>query len=637
VWQTAFETLSGGAVFFTLTIPPGLLTLRLLGIVASPLARLSMAIGLGSAVVLSVLVVELTLGHHWLILPLTVGSLVALRSGPLVATVRALAPELTASILLGALALFANAGDVVRDPDKLSVKVGFDISDRAFYGRVAQELERAPIWAVENPAFSPLPLQYSYLPSLAGVLLHRYASVDALTAFGTCLPAIGLTFTGIAAAALAQAFGSATSLARLLTMVLVVLGGGMSFLVPQINDSWLERTRHFFVFYSFSGESLFYNPWMLGLPLAFVTLLGLSLLLNGSAGAMVVPTAILLSSLFEAKVFAFISLWLAVTALGLFSFDRRLLAVAALSLLLVTPAVILVAMSGGAREGAPLVFDPFAFVTEALSSNPSLQCLAATLGVPIAGAVVLSGGLGFRLLGVPRLSGSMRGSEGGAGRIAALAILLSIGLALTFAGQPNRFDGVQFMLLPLSLMWIFVGPALGAMLGRSGLSRLVAVSIVGLSVLEPIRYLARKAEPEVFTSKDAIDRRRFELSGSTLEACQWLVEHSRTTDRLILPLSDDPEDRGGLKPVYVGLLSARRLVAEAAPFSVSASLARDRQAAVRRFYDTEDPAEAESILKRLRVAWVWENASRPLRFESAKLIPRALFGTTRLLSYSDEP
>ena len=636
MWGTAFETCVAGALFFTLTLPPGLLILRLLRLDVPSLARLAMAIGMGLCLVLSALVVELALGGPWLVLPLTVTSLLLLRPGrSLLPAVRAVAPELMAALFLGSAALLANGGDAVRDSSGLSVRVGFDISDRAFYGRVSQELERASIRAIENPAFAPLPLQYSYLPSLAGVLLHRYAGVDALAAFGTCLPAIGLIFTGIAAAALAQVFGGITRLARLLTMFLVVFGGDLSFLVPRINGSWLERTRHFFVFYSFSGESLFYNPWMLGLPLMLATLLGLSLLREGSGPARVIPAALLLAALFQTKAFAFISLWLAVAVLGLLTRERRLLGVAALSLFLTSPGMILVAASGGAREGAPLALDAFALVDEAISTNPSLASLAASLGAPFAGAIVLLGGLGLRLLGVPRLLRVAR--EGVAARVCALAMLLSIALALTLVGRPNRLDGLQFMLVPLSLMWIFTGPALAALLERPGASRPVAALMVALSVVTPIRYLAQKGAPEVFTSSQAVDRRRFQLQRSTVEACEWLQKNSRPTDRLILPLSGDPEDRGGLKPVYVGLLSSRRLVAEAVAFSVSASLARDRQEAVRRFYEATDAAEAESILRQLRVAWVWEDAARPLRFRSAGLIPRVVFGSTRLLRFQEEP
>lgn len=637
VWAIAFETLAAGAIFFLLTTPPGLVALRLLRLEAPPLARLAVAIGVGSSLVLSVLVIELGLGVRGLILPLAAGSLLWLRPGrALVFSVRAIAPELGVAMLLGATALLANAGDAVLDPDGLSVKVGFDISDRAFYGRVSQELERAPIWAIENPAFAPLPLQYSYLPSLAGVLLHRYASVDALAAFGTCLPAIGLAFTGLAAAALAQALCGSSLPSRILTMVLVAFGGDLSFLVPRVNGTWLERTRHFFVFYSFSGEALFYNPWMLGLPIMLTVLLCLALLARAPGRSRLFPAALLLAALFQAKVFAFIPLWIAVALLGVFRRDRRLLGVAALALVLAAPGMALVAASGGARDGAPLLVDPLAFVHEAISTNPSLATLAGSVGTPFAGVVVLLGGLGFRLLGIPRLlSAARQGSEGA--RLCALAALLSIGMALILVGRPTRLDGVQFMLLPLSLLWVYAGAALGVMLARPAPYPLVAALIAGLSVVTPIRYLAAKGAPEFFTSEDALDRRRFQLSRSTTEACRWLLAHSSPTDRLVMPLEGDPEDRGGLKPVYVGLLSSRRLVAEAVPFSVSASLARERQAAVRRLYDTADAAEAESILTGLGVTWVWEESARPLRFNSARLVPRAVFGGTTLLSFLGRP
>ena len=635
VWAIAFETLAASAIFFTLTAPPGFVALRLLRVEAPPLARLALAIGVGTVVTLCVLVLVLGFGLRGLILPFATGSLLWLRPGrPPASSARAIAPELASAIVLGAIALLANASDVVLNPDGLSVRVGFDVSDRAFYGRVSQELERAPIWAIENPGFAPLPLQYSYLPSLAGVLLHRYALADALAAFGTCLPVIGLVFTAIAAAALVEALGASSLLSRALTMVLLAFGGDLSFLVPRVNGSWLERTRHFFVFYSFSSEPLFYNPWMLGLPVMLTALLCLVLLTRAPGRSLLLPAAVLLAALFQTKVFAFIPLWLAVAVRGAFG-DRRLLLVAALALVLAAPGMALVAGSGAARDGAPLLVDPLAFIHEALSSNPSLATLADSVGVPLAGLVVLLGGFGFRLLGIPPLlNAARRGSEGA--RICALAALLSVTMALTFVGNPTRQDGVQFMLLPLSLLWVFAAPTLSVRLERPGLNRLVAALIVTLSVLTPIRYLASKGAPELFTSEEALDRRRFQLSRSTTEACAWLRAHSLETARLVLPLEGDPENRGGLKPGYVGLLSSRRLVAQAVPFSVSAPLAAERQAAVRRLYETADAAEGESILLRLGASWVWEESARPLRFHSPRLVPRAVFGGTTLLSY-DRP
>ena len=69
MWGTAFETCVAGALFFTLTLPPGLLILRLLRLDVPSLARLAMAIGMGLCLVLSALVVMVeglfvALDHH---------------------------------------------------------------------------------------------------------------------------------------------------------------------------------------------------------------------------------------------------------------------------------------------------------------------------------------------------------------------------------------------------------------------------------------------------------------------------------------------------------------------------------------------------------------------------------------------
>jgi len=146
----------------------------------------------------------------------------------------------------------------------------------------------------------------------------------------------------------------------------------------------------------------------------------------------------------------------------------------------------------------------------------------------------------------------------------------------------------------------------------------------------PIRYLALKAAPDLLATSP-LDRLRFVLSPATVEASRWLRGHALAEDRLVLPLSGDPEDRGGLKPLYVGLLASRRVVGQTATFHVGVDLARERRTLIRRLYETTDRSEGERLLSQLRIAWVWEDAERRLQFQSPRLVPRAVFGRTRLV------
>jgi hypothetical protein len=625
----ALDALFAGIVFLGLSLPPGFLFLRALRIQGPPLTRLALALALGLVIVLCALVLELLAGGPWLILPLSVGCLLLLKPdrglGP---PLRSMGPEIVASLLLGSVALVANGSDVFLDEGGLSVRMGFDVSDRAFYGTVSQELERAPLWRLENPAFAPAPLQYSYLPALAGVLVRRYAGVDPLVSFGTSLPAFGIFFTGLAVAALAQSFG-AGRLGRLLCMVLVILGGDVSFLVPDIAPNWLERARHFFVFYSFGAEASIYNPWMFGMPLALTTLLGLKLLLDGTGRELVGPVALLLAALFQTKVFAFIPIWLAVALFALVARHLRLGAVALLALVLSLPSLLLVAASEGVRGGPPLGFEPLALIRDAVSMHPSLTRLAALAGFPVAALLIVLGGTGLRVFGLPELYGRMRRDDGAAARLCALVVGFGLVLSCCLVGRPTRLEPVQFMFLPHAVLWVFFGLALARGF-HAPASRVVIILVLALSVVTPIRYIALKAAPD-YLATSPLDRMRFVLPATTVEASLWLRFHSPAADRLVLPLSGDPEDRGGLKPLYVGLLASRRLVGESALYHVGEGLALERQSMILRLYATTDPSEGERLLSQLKVDWVWEDIGRRLQFQSPRLVPQAMFGRTRLL------
>ncbi len=622
-------------LFFGVLLPPGLVAVRLARIEATPLLRLAMALGFGFSMVLALLLLELQMGGPWLLLP-TVAIAIGVSRPSLrqVTHLRGIAPDLIVAVLLACLALWVNAGDLRFGPGGVSARVGFDVSDRTLYAMVAQELERAPVQRMQNPAFAGMPLHYSYFPSLAAILLHRYAGVPLLQACTTYLPALGLGLTGLMTCALAQSLGARGWVTRSLSALLVALGGDLSFLVPHVNDSWLERARHFYVFYSYSGEVLFYNPWAFGLPLAMATILWASGYCKVGSGMSLLAAATVTAALFETKAFAFLPLWLAVACLGLTGRDRRLLALAGASLALVSPALFLTLGRGDPRESAPLLLGPLAFVKDAVAANPTLSTIAAHAGLAATAVLILAAGFGLRLVGLPRLLQLIATHT--EARLAAVAMVIATALALCLRGNPTRLDGAQFLVLPQALLWLFAAPAVHAISRRGLASRLLGGVFVVAAAVSPLRYIAMKRFPEFLTTPGSMDRLRFTLSPSTVEACKWLSVHSRPAETLVLPLVGDLENRGGLKPLYVAAIAERRIAGQGVPYLVAPNIVMERNTAIERLYSTRDPAEGERILAGLGATWVWVDAARPLRFRSARLEWQANFGPTTLLRLAPE-
>jgi hypothetical protein len=248
----------------------------------------------------------------------------------------------------------------------------------------------------------------------------------------------------------------------------------------------------------------------------------------------------------------------------------------------------------------------------------------------IAILVVVLGGLGLRLLGFAYLAVRTRRGDRGP-RLLLLVSCVSLILGFAVVGRPVRLDGIQFAFVAHPILWIAAAVALAAASRETATTRAFAGVILLIAIQGPVRYLLKKAAPEVWTSSSGFDNLRLSLGPTTMAACRWLRTNSTVTDRLALPLVGDPENRGGFKPLFVSLLAERRIVADSIPFSVSDEVARERQAAVNALFVTADRAEGERLLSVLQAQWIWEDAARPLKFESFRLVPRARFGSTRLV------
>jgi hypothetical protein len=602
------------AVFAALVLPPGYAALRLARSSSGGIAGLAAAVGLGWAVVLPVLLLEVVSGARFLVLLMALGALAWLRPARgALRGARALAPDLVLPLALGALFLAANGSDFRQDDAGVSLRLGFDVSDRVYYSLVADELLRAAPHRLENPVQAPLPLQYSLFPALAGLLLRRYACAPGLAAFVWQLPALGAIAVGLAVAGLLAEWGLPRP-SRIVTTVLVVLGGDLSFLAVAANRTGLERSAHFFTFHSFAAEALLYNPWVWGLPLTLVAVLLAGRWLAGGSRRELALLALVAGALWQTKVFAFLTLAGAALATAAWRRSGRLAAVAAACVVGGLPWMVLTASSPGAA-GWPLRLAPLRPVRLSLEVNATLRSAATVLGdapplVLLLGTVLfLAGAIGLRLIGLPRLVREARADASGLHALVAAAIATGLAVSLTLRGHPMPVDGIQFLMLALYLSWLYAGPALAGP-GRRRI--LVAVPLVALAVAAPVTSLARKLAPERFTSPASLDRVRMRLRSDTVAAAARLRAASPPGARVVLPLAGDPEDVGGMKPLLVAALARRRVVAHPHPLGVPAATAQERVEWVERVYSSGDPAVVGDALDRLGAGWVWEDAARPL-------------------------
>lgn len=636
------ELVASVGIFVLLVAPVGYALLRIVTRAPPQQADLAVALGVGFAAVMPLVLAEAWLRAPILVLPAAILSVVSLRHElKRLLEPRGIAALLALPLLLASLAVLVDCGDMRVEPGGLSFRVGFDVSDRAFYAMVAEEMRRAPPPTTENPLFAGVPFPYSFFPALAGFLVHRYAGASLLGVFFCYLPAAAFLFIGLAIECYLRETGTLSRAPRVLTALLVVLGGDLSFLVPARNLTALDRTRDFLVFHSFSAECLYYNPWMFGLPLVLVWLTLARRQLAGAGRQSLILVALVSGALWETKLFAFLPLCLGGLVGGLLSRRPRLLGLTSAALAGALPWLCLTSLSGSSREGPPLVRSLFYPVRVALGVIFGPGFPASLAGDGISGAVVLGlatlpfivGALGVRLLGAPRLVEACRSADRDLHLLIGFSLGLAACLGLLLVGNPVPTDGVQFLILPQLLAWLYAGPALAARLTRPSVAgRLAGCALLALALAGPVRYVALKLFPESFTAEGAMDRRFQPLSRDARDACAWLAESKRAEGRLMVPLAGDPEDVGGLKPFYIAAVSGRRLVAVAGEFNLSPRLAETRRQAVHAFYDTQSADAAEHILENLGVRWVWEQRGSPLRFRSARL--SRVFGAGEVTLYA---
>jgi len=628
--RTLLDLLIAAAVFLLLLAPVGFALLRWAGRRAGP-EDLALALGLGYAVVLPLLLGELWSGIPGLALAAAILALVSLRRElRALLALRALAPLLALPALLFLLGVWVNMGDLHAGADGLSFRSGADVSDRVLYAMIAREVGRLPPPNTENPVFAGARLTYSFFPALLALLLERYASLPLLATFLLPLPAIGLGFTGLAADRLLRAMSVTSTWKRASSVLLAVLGGDLAWAIPAPNLTALERTRYLSIFWS-QSEWLFFNTWVLAAPLALVLLTLLRLWSREPRPRDMLLFALLSGALFETKVFTLIPILGAVAIVGTI-LRRRAWAMLTLALGLgLGPWLLLTRLSAGEDAGF-LAWAPLLLVKNMLTHVPVLQKLNQA-GVAVAwifGTLIfLVVGLGIRIFGLALLAREARRDNSGFDAAVASCVVLSIALSLTLAVRPVWYDNSQFLLLPQFLLGSYTASSLFKAWRRRRLRALVIAAWLVVP-LAPLHYLLTKKFTLALTPPEAWDRKRQLLSPASVTAALWLDEHAARSDRLALPLEGDPEDLDGLKPFYVSALSRRGLLAARLAFHLPQAEASRRGNDALSLYATDRADEALAILTRWRVRWVWENAGQPLRFRSDRLRLAFAGGPVRL-------
>lgn len=618
------------AVFGLLLAPTGYwLIHRLDG--TPPRARdLGLALGVGFAAVIPLLWLERVAGLPVLVLPATVASVVALRRqwrGFLAEPVGL--PFLLLPLALAALAFWADAGDVRWSGGAASVRLGFEMADRAFYALVSQEVLRDPTPAMQNPLFAGVTFAYTYFPALAGLLLHLYGGLDLLSVFQVHLPVVSFAFIALAVDRALLEWGVTSIAARIVTPLLCVLGGDLSFLFPAEGVMGARRSAQFLAFCSYSAESLTYNPWMIAFPLVLVGLVLASRYLREGGRGRLLLAAWSVAALWQTKVFACVPLVLGLLAAAALLRRRRLVELAVATSVLALPWMVLSTIGGDGTGPRPLGLDLLYPVALSLSVHPKWRalsdlCASATNGfvrwpaIAVATAIFFACGLGVRLLGAGLLVRRVRRDETGLWTALALALAAALVLGVFVVGHPLALNGAQFLILPQLLLWMLVGPWLADALAAGTARRLLALVLLLVACVSPVRYLAFKAWPGRFAPRQ-VDGLRSELPAGTVAAATWLAGQPASGANLLVDWRARAKDPGGRTALYVAVLSGRRLLAYDETHSVAETFADERRRQVAEIYDTADAARAEALLDALGVRWVWVDASHPLRFSSARL------------------
>ena len=449
--------------------------------------------------------------------------------------------------------------------------------------------------------------------------------------FALHLPVVSFVFIGLAADALLRDWGIASRTARALTPLLCVLGGDLSALFPARGIPGAERTAHFLAFSSFSAESLYYNPWMLGLPLVLATLVLAGRWLRGEGRGWLWLAAWVLATLWQSKLFARAPLVAAAAVAAIVRRDRRLASLALLAGAMALPWIgLTLASSGGGLR--PLVFAPLQPVRLALAVHPSWHALRSVvdggrawpvqaLGLAVSTILVVCGGFAVRLLGGAGLARRMRQDAERARDVDRARLRDRHPAGLHARGRPGAARRRAVPDPPAAAAMDDDRPAARALAGGSRAPQ------VGRAASRPPRLRqpggVRAAEGGARAVHVApLDGPLSPRAGRRGSGRGRLARPAATAAREPgRRLASDHQRPRGARPFYAAALSSRRLCAFVETFSVPARVADERRRLVAELYDTTDAARAGVAARRAprRLGLGRRRAPAALRRERAAL------------------
>jgi hypothetical protein len=474
--------------------------------------------------------------------------------------------------------------------------------DTAFHVAVAHELAHG--YPPEVPGLSGVRLFYHYGPDLLRAAAERFAGVspyDSVSRYDVTLAAIALLLV-VQALAFRLGGDRAAALAGF-----TLLATDFSFLLPL-----LDRESHWWAQLLNSNllpALVLANGSIPALALAGGALLALGRHEDGEGGGFLLVGAVLAFAVPFFKIFLAGQLLAGLALAFLLTRRRSLLALAAPCL-----ATTLVLVAQGAHPVSvtldPVLGQRFAaagdrpfVIVQAALDNLSLPPATGVALVSWTLAFILAG-LGLRVFGLGELVRALRSGRGSRAALAGIAlsgIPAALLVRIHLKEIPGWNEAGYFVLQSGALLWVFASVALSRHPRRP-----TAALFALLAFPSTAEFVLRKVQPMEETIPASVMRVTEDLRKASAPGDAVLV-------RPHLPFPPPPLVFAGRRLAFTTYI---RYLAQFAP----ESLLESRHAQVRRFFETEDPDEGESLARSLGARFLCLYPDDRLRFPNRGLL-----------------
>jgi hypothetical protein len=497
-------------------------------------------------------------------------------------------------------------------PDRVTINGNYDSYDSSYYAAMSSEL------ATHVPPASPFQaghqLNYSFHTQLVLGMVHRFGDVPLVDLYFRYAWPILLVMMALTAFMFVRRIAGDGVAA--FAVCLLLLGSDFSY-VPGFFlqgkpywDNLLWSTN----WMTPSAEMLFFNPWTTALCVLFLGLWSLVHAEEADENVGIIASCICFGSLIEYKPFAFVLIIGALAAAAMFykadaRDRRRLVVVLAGSVFVAVPYLNEVLLGYGDSQsvlvrGVGYISVLPTIVMRQLNLGPVVTPVATALGggwmnvvmpIVVANVLFVLGGIGLRLLGVPRVWRALRprSDERPIWRLMAWMIVGGAMSALVVVTQPYH-QTFQCFHVSLYLLWIFVAKTVLERTALLPARRLVAVGVVMLlAVPSTFHYLGVKWHDDEHAYA-VLDR----------DALAIVDSLQRTDPERTMVLGHYPDN-----PSFIAVLAERRTVLAWARYARNSGAVRadiDRL-----FRSADDPAsDPWTLLAQHRVTHVVEAVGR---------------------------